>query len=348
VFGQADVNITDHLTATVGVRYSEMSFRSKLVSAGVMDGLPPVTEDKETKTNMTSPKFGLKYTFDDGKMVYATAAKGGRNGGVNQNITSPACLDRLRDAWGMPDGAPTGYDPDTVWSYELGTKFQIQRTFSVDASIFQIDWDDMIRNVGIGGDTGCFFSFTTNMGTARSRGGEIAVQYYPVDSLLLSATAGYAKVQATQTIPVPDPNDPSGVQHNAQGQPMLVTRDGAILPGSNTTVNLAAQYSFTAFDNPSYARADFRYVGTPSKGDTWDPNSAQYLGEFNLFKTPTLKTVNLRIGTQINDWDISLFVNNLTNTQPIMRMRPESSLAWMTGSVMTRPREMGFTAVYRY
>ncbi len=348
IFGQADINITKQLTATIGLRYSDMSFRSKLVSAGVMDGLPPVTEDKITKTTMTTPKFGLRWTFEDGKMVYATAAKGGRNGGVNQKITSPACLARLADAWGMPDGAPLGYDPDTVWSYELGTKFNIQRKLSVDAAIYQIDWDNMIRSVGIGGNTGCFFSFTTNLGTARSRGAEIDIQYRPIDSLLLSANAGHAKVQSTETIGVPDPNHPTGIMHNAQGQPQLITRDGAILAGSNTTVNLAAQYSFTAFEKASYARADVRYVGTPSKGDSWDPNSSQYAGANMLFASPSLTTLNLRLGAQLSDWDVSLYVNNLSNTQPIQKLRPTNSLPWMTGSVMTRPREMGFTAVYRY
>jgi outer membrane receptor protein involved in Fe transport len=71
-----------------------------------------------------------------------------------------------------------------------------------------------------------------------------------------------------------------------------------------------------------------------------------------LFEQPKLKTVNLRLGTQVNDWDISAYVNNLANTQPISMSRlgdsGTASAAWMSGSVMTRPREIGFTAVFRY
>jgi outer membrane receptor protein involved in Fe transport len=355
VFGQADINITKHLTATVGVRYSKMEFKSTLFSAGAFDG-PGVTESNTSEMKLTTPKFGLKWTFDQGKMIYATVAKGGRNGGVNQVgnlIGTPACNDRLRDVWGIPDAnAVKYYDGDTVWSYELGAKFRaFQDKLSVDASIYQIDWDDMIRSVPIGGDQ-CIFSYTTNLGKAQSRGGELSIQYYPVDSLMFQVAAGYARVQAASTIYVPDPDEADGIAKTPDGKLRYITRDGAILDGSNTTVTLAAQYSFTAFTHPSYARADFRYVGTPTKGDTWDPNSAQYAGANMLFEQPKLKTVNLRLGTQVNDWDISAYVNNLANTQPISMSRlgdsGTASAAWMSGSVMTRPREIGFTAVFRY
>ncbi|MCC7464305.1 MAG: TonB-dependent receptor [Gammaproteobacteria bacterium] len=351
IFGQADIDITKHLTATIGLRYSKMEFQSILFSAGALDG-PGTTEDNTSKMNLTTPKFGLQWTFEEGKMVYATAAKGGRNGGVNQTISDPACLDRLRDVWGMPNGAPKYYEGDTVWSYELGGKFRaFQDRFSVDAAVYQIDWDDIIRSVEIGGDQ-CIFSYTTNLGKAQSRGAELSIQYLPIDSLSLTAAFGYAKVQSASTIYVPDPNEPDGIARTPDGKLRYITRDGAILPGSNTTLTLGAQYSFTAFTRPSYARADFRYVGTPTKGDSWDPNSSQYEGQYELFETPKLKTVNVRLGTQLSDWDVSVFVNNLANTQPISRFRMGNitnySGAWMTGGVMTRPREMGVTAVYRY
>ena len=354
LFGQADVKITRHLTATVGLRYSKMEFQSTLFSAGTFDG-PGTTEGNTSKMNLTTPKLGLQWTFEDGKMIYATAAKGGRNGGVNQigNIVgAPACSNRLRDVWGISDPNKIKYyTGDSVWSYELGTKFRMGETFSVDAAIYQINWDDVIRSVPIGG-TGCIFSYTTNLGKARSRGGELSLQYSPIRSLMFTLAAGYAKVQSASTIYVPDPAQPDGIARTPDGKLRYVTRDGAILPGSNTTVTVAAQYGFTAFSRESYARADYRYVGTPTKDDTWDPNSSQYAGANKLFEQPKLKTVNLRVGTQVNDWDVSLFVNNLANTQPIVKSRMgddgTASAAWMSGFVMTRPREIGITGVYRY
>ncbi len=353
VFGQADIKITDHLTGTLGVRRAQMEFQSRLFSAGVFDG-PGTTETATSKVNLTLPKYGLQYTFDEGKMIYASAAKGGRPGGVNQNITDPRCLALLKSNWGL-DKAPLQYNGDTVWSYELGTKFRtLNNKLSVDANIYQINWDDIIRNVTIdSANTGqCIFSYTTNMGKARSRGAELSVQYLPIDSLNLTAAVGYAKIQSTSSIPVPDPSQPDGVAHNANGVIQYVTRNGAILDGSNTTFSLAAQYAFTAFSKSSYARADFRYRGTPKKGDSWDPNSAQYAGAANLFETPSTKTLNLRLGTRLSDWDVSAYVNNVTNTQPLMRTRlgqlGSESAAWMSGGTLVRPRELGVTAVYRY
>jgi outer membrane receptor protein involved in Fe transport len=354
-FGQADIKITKHLTATVGLRYSQMEFQSRLFSAGVFDGAAGVTEDNTSKVNLTTPKFGLQWTFEDGKMIYATAAKGGRNGGVNQigNIVgTDACVTRLHDVWGISDpNTIKYYSGDSVWSYELGGKFRIDEKLSLDAAIYEIDWDNMIRNVEIGG-TGCFFSYTANLGKARSRGAELSLQYRPISALTLSAAAGYAKVQSASTIYVPDPAEPDGIAKTPDGKLRYITRDGAILDGSNTTLTLAAQYGFTAFSRESYARADFRYVGTPTKGDSWDPNSSQYLGATKLFEQPKVKTVNLRVGTQVNGWDVSLYANNLTDSRPIFRSRlgsaDDQSAAWMSGGLLTRPREIGFTGVYRY
>lgn len=353
IFGQMDIKLTERLQATIGLRYSKMAFRLIMESAGMFDSTPmePVKrEDNRSSTNATTPKFGLKWNFDDNSMIYASVAKGVRNGGVNQIITDETCLERLETVWNKSE-TPRTYGPDQVWSYELGSKFQIARRVNVDMAIYEIRWKDIIRNVGIGG--GCIFSFGDNLGSARSRGGELAIQYYPIDSLELSLNAGHARVESTSTIYINDPDAEDGIARDDEGREMYVTRSGAILAGSNTTVNLGAQYSFRAFDRPTYARLDFRYVGSPTKGDAWDPNSSQKLPDNQLFETPKLKTLNFRLGTKLDNLDLSLYVNNVTNTQPILKFRPDGfsvsgDEAWMMGSVMTRPREMGVTAVYRY
>lgn len=346
VFGQVDFHATDHLTVTIGERYSRMSYKEHSFKAGIYYGALGTYIDGQSKVSASTPKFGLKWTTDAGNMYYLSAAKGVRNGGSNPPVmTNPQCAERLKSAWNI-DEPPLMYQPDSVWSYELGTKFRIaDNKLTVNADVFQIDWSDIIRSVPIGGT--CILSFMTNLGTAQSRGAELDVQYKPTSNLLLSLNGGYAKVQSTSTIPVPDSDDPTKPKLDAQGRKVLITRKGAILPGSHTTATFAAQYSFTAFEKPSYARLDYQYSGTPSKGDNWDPQSSQYSGAAMLFETPAINTANLRVGTRVNDWDVSLYVNNLTNSQPIFKSRVQSGVAWMTGSTIA-PRTAGVTAVFRY
>jgi hypothetical protein len=57
---------------------------------------------------------------------------------------------------------------------------------------------------------------------------------------------------------------------------------------------------------------------TTNLGDAWDPQSANYAGANNLFRDPAIHQGNLRIGTNFGNWDTSLFINNVTNEQPIL------------------------------
>ena len=65
-----------------------------------------------------------------------------------------------------------------------------------------------------------------------------------------------------------------------------------------------------------------------------------------------VRTVHLRVGAQLNAWDFPLYANNMADSRPILMSRMgddgTESAAWMSGSLLTRPREIGFTGVYRY
>ena len=85
-------------------------------------------------------------------MVYATAAKGFREGGPNPPLLLvQSCLDSL--AHSGSSSPPVTYDSDNLWSYELGTKFQTaNRRLRFQGDVFQIDWSDIQQSIPVGPD----------------------------------------------------------------------------------------------------------------------------------------------------------------------------------------------------
>jgi len=346
LFGQVDYHITDRLIATVGLRWSDMSTDWSNAVAGPINGAPSPRVDAGHSSNTSvTPKYMLSWKTEN-TLTYASATKGFRNGGVNAPVLNAACGGDLADIGLTAQTMPKSYGPDTVWSYELGSKFTTDGgRLTVDASVYKVDWNDIIRNVNLQ----CILSFTTNLGKATSQGVDLAVQWQALDNLVLSFNGSYGDVHATQTLPVKDVN--GNPMYDSEGRQRLWTRNGASLLGSSVMVSGAAQYSFDVLELPSYARLDYSWQGRERKGDAWHPQSASYAGDGNLFQGPAIQQANLRIGTNLNSWDVSLFINNLTNEQPILGKGRALSMG-MARHLLTattlRPRTIGLTAVYRY
>ena len=96
IFHESNIDITDHLTATLGLRYDVTQSKIHYVTSGdsklnfdIMGAAANATVlslyDREEKATFSQllPKVGLTYKFDSGSNVYATVTKGFRAGGFN-------------------------------------------------------------------------------------------------------------------------------------------------------------------------------------------------------------------------------------------------------------------------
>ncbi len=347
-FGQVDVRLIDNFIATVGLRYSKLNDDFSNLEGGPVTSVPGRQLQSGTSSaNATTPKYMLSYKTDD-FLVFGSATKGFRDGGVNPPLNNAACQADLQ-AIGLTS-APLTYKPDDVWSYELGTKFKTAGgRLQIDASVFQIDWDNQIRNVNL---TGCTLSFTSNLGKAQSRGADVAVNWRALDSLLLSLNAGYQYVKSTQTLQVvvaPVPGTPPP-------PPSYYTLNGQTLPGSQPTATLSGTYNFNMFQNASYFHVDYTFTGRDS-GLQDPPFGEGIVGALSsanqYFYNPGYGETNVRLGMNLDKWDVSLFANNLFNAQPYLNeTRGTQTFESIPSAELTattiRPRTFGVTAVYRY
>ena len=345
VFGQVDYQLPAHLQATVGLRHSDFTYSFLNVFGGPNAGAVfPTTAQGNSTATATTPKYMLAWKVDSA-MIYASASKGFRNGGSQPPLAQPACFASLPKL-GLTS-LPSTYKPDSVWSYELGTKFTTDKgRVQLDASVFQINWDHQIQSISL---PTCFLSYIANIGSAQSRGFDFDLQWRALDSLLLSVNGGYQFVKATQTI--------------TGGSTNIIT-NGDALPGSQPSVNAAAQYGFKIRELPSYFRVDFSYTGQTAKGQSFNPQDSSYpvaqvqgsspnYANLFLFQNPSIRQTNVRLGTHLGDWDVSMFCNNLFNYQELLNWN-RSGLTFSSvpsGLIQAntlRPRTSGVTAVLRF
>lgn len=128
-----------------------------------------------------TPKVGIDYRPNSDTMLYASFTRGYRSGGF-----SPRAGDAAR--------ATTPYQPETLDSYEIGTKLDLaHRTVQLNLAAFYSDYKNMQQNLTI--PCGCATgnqTITGNVpGGALIKGIEADATWRPVHELKLTATAAY-------------------------------------------------------------------------------------------------------------------------------------------------------------
>ncbi len=198
---QGDLNITDQLTLTAGIRYTdeEKTFdirdnRTRLgggLCIGSAQFGPSTCIDTEnliaangsaipTEQNVGiwTPRFAINYNASDDVLLFASATRGFKSGGWNARGTAPGEL--------LP------FDPETAWSYEAGAKTTLLgRLLQVNATLFWLDVGGLqTPSAFIRGDGSLAF-ITRNFADYRNRGVELEITAAPADGLNLFAAIGY-------------------------------------------------------------------------------------------------------------------------------------------------------------
>ncbi len=139
VFGQATYQILPGLKVTAGARYEKATEELSFNSLGYFASGAPFSGS--TTGYKTTPKGVISYEF--GKtMVYASAAEGFRDGGINRPVPIPLCSPDLATL-GLTQ-APPSYKADSLWSYEVGAKSRaLSNALSVSGSLFDIRWNNI-------------------------------------------------------------------------------------------------------------------------------------------------------------------------------------------------------------
>lgn len=351
-FGTASYKITSSLKATAGVRYTHDTQQYFTQDAGPAFNLPTgviaTAVNGSATANPVTPKAGLEYTLNPDINFYTSAAKGFRPGGVNGG--SPSSCSAILAAAGYPNGPPKTYGPDSLWSYELGTKMRgWDGRASANFSIYRIDWTNVQTNI----QTTCGPSFAVALANAVSKGGDLQTEFRLFGGLVATFNLAYTDARYTSTVKA--------------GATTLINNGDRMPYTSEWTGSVGAQYNFNVGKQTAFVRADYQYAS--SFVLTQGPGTISYFPDD--YRLPGTRYVSTRAGITLNgNLDLAAFVNNVTNSTDLLdRTGLNSSGAGATfgrggctnadctaygryneGAALTgfRPRTFGISIDYRF
>ncbi len=325
-FGQVDFKLTSQWTLTAGLRYAHTSFEHANLQNGPFNGGLTGATDSGSENDNT-PKVGVSYKPNEDSMLYASIAKGFRPGGTNTPIPLTLCASNLA-ALGLTQ-APDTYDPDHVWSYELGSKGDaLAHRFQWDASAFYINWSQIQSLVSL---PVCGFEFIKNLGSAVSQGFDLQLSSIITQGLILGASVGYTDARYVKTIRGPTASP--------------IVTDGDRLAAAPWHETLSVDYTFWLLSNGAslYAHVDGDYT---SSYLTNNPNDALYDPVYNTYHS--IFYTAARAGFKFKGWDVSAFAKNVTNSHSDL-----FDQHWVLPTPLVTqgslvPRSIGVTATYEF
>lgn len=324
VFGEMSFAWSDSLTTTLGGRYFKDDFETEQTwndTEGLFGGISPTTTFFGDSTiEAFLPKVLVEYQYGEDALFYASAGKGARNGGSNVIFTTT-----IVNALG--GSVPLTYEDDSVWSYEIGAKYQsANRRLIANIAAYYNDFSDLQTFVGSEPIVGVSWALHTNAGDAFSQGveTEISYEFSEVYSAYFAANMTSSELKEDYTV------------DSIAGS---VVKKGAELPNvPEYTVSAGADMRYPLsgmqIDANFVAHLDLQLIGQQAGQIKVTPeNPVEPFYEIDAYEI-----LNLRLGLDTDRWSLQLFADNLLNKQTLLARRTDY-ITFYTN----RPRTVGLS-----
>ncbi len=329
VFGEATYELTDRLGLTVGARYFYNKNETTNSSFGLLAGgtIAPVTI--KSKEDGVNPKVTLSYEAAPDHQLYVSASKGFRPGGPNTPVPASQCAADLA-LLGRTE-APSAYDSDSMWNYEVGSKNMFaDRRVTLNGALYFIDWSKIQQNVALS----CGFPFIGNVGEAESKGAELEFQALVTDRLMVGFGAALTDTKITQTV--------TGVTAQVGDE---------VLGVPDTILNGFVQYEYPLAGAYSLrARADHQYRSSQSMAFEKTIRVNLIGGGTTLLDNPgreqgSVALTNLSFGLYADAYDVALRVQNVFDRDDVLDPTVLLRIPQVSAPL---PRTIGLQATYRF
>lgn len=275
-FADADFRLTDKLTVTAGVRYTQ---ETKTASAAAFGACSldwencTFTGPLSTSDENTSPRISVSYDIADKQLIYASATRGFRSGGFS--LRGTALIEPYR--------------AEEVTAYEIGYKGDLlDRRLRLNLAAYQNTYDDLQRTVlGVSESAGVVQS-VFNAAAATVTGAEVEVTAILSNNFEVTAAYGYTDAKYDEYLGYTNPSAISFVR----------------IPENTATI--AARYERTLADGAQLvARAAAQYTDEYFYDDTNLLKQEPY----------TLVDASLAYTNATGDWTVTLWGKNLTEEE---------------------------------
>ncbi len=303
VYGEANYALTPQLKATVGARYFHENKKRTISSTNFGVTSLDLGDDS---FNSFNPRFNLSYAITPDSMVFANVAKGFRSGGFNQTSAGGGLID-----------IQPSYRPDTIWTYELGTKHQLfGNRLILDGSVYRTLWSDVqSNNFAPGG----IVVIVNNSGHVSGWGLDLSATARPTRALTLTATYGWNNLKFDRATADKHVGDPV---------------DAAIRESWSASLDYRPVLSAGV---TGIFRVDYQHAG---RGQFTLQNQA-----IKIIERPARDLVNLRTGAAFGPIEVSLFANNLFDENAPIVVGPSGIIL---ENIEQRPRVIGIATNFRF
>jgi iron complex outermembrane recepter protein len=299
-FAQGTYHVTSSLSLIAGFRYTmedkhlqqDYQFHIYIPEPVVPPGSGFPFDGSVTRHyHGATPKFGVNWNVTDDAMLYVSATKGYKSGGVNSAAAAQQ---------------GESFNPETIWSYEVGAKTEwFDHRLRANLTGFKYDYSDLQVQSVIGPG----LISIGNAASASAKGIEVELSAKPTPNWQFTTNLTY--LQATYStfsaasvpealVPFvsssPNYNAAAGT-YNAAGK----TLDAA----PRYTAFVAAQHNWELSQGSIYGRAEYhwqdRVYFDPSNADVMSQGAYALTNLFAGFNTPD--------GT----WQAQLYVKNVAD-----------------------------------
>jgi iron complex outermembrane receptor protein len=293
VFFHNDVKLTDTLSLTAGVRYSNerIGFDGGTFSASGATGYPVVPTtliaansfaNTHRRDDAPTFKIGVEYTpnlniaWVDKTMFYANVSTGFRSGAYNGEFNGSQV-------------ELTSLAPEKITAYEGGIKSTVlDHKVQLNLSVFRYDFTNGFINVDSPTSP---IPITINAASIKSYGGELDLQMRPISQLTLELAGSYLSSHIASDISV--------------GGKSI---DGATtIQSPKYTFDEQATWTQPLTDGYRLSiSGDANWRSSQNFNTTGDPNASQ---------TPYwIANTNVSIGPTDGVWSVGFFVKNISNS----------------------------------
>ncbi|MEM9385032.1 MAG: TonB-dependent receptor [Pseudomonadota bacterium] len=293
VFGEVTLDLTEKLSATVGLRWFETDDdltgfvgsrfscfdpadgnrigNGTSTSADCGGGLGAKIDDFTTKVNAS-------YQFSDDVLVYATYSEGFRPGGVNRE-PSPVI--------------PQIYQPDFLKNYEVGWKTTFANGRArFNGAAYVMDWEDLQLTRFDVESFGSFLGLTANTGGADIIGIEGDFEVLVTEGWTLSGGFSYNDAELSEDFFV-------GTTDTTPAAP-----EGTDLPFTpDLKYTLISRHTFNVAGRDAYFQAAWN----------WTDSSQNDLFVDGRLEQDSYGLLNLSGGVRFGNTNLDVYVNNVTD-----------------------------------
>ena len=348
LFGEGTLSVTDEFSVTGGLRFYHFSEDKEQVFDGLFandnTGSTLVSQPGSTDASGVAPRFIATFKLSDQANLNGQISRGFRLGGINDPLNVPLCTPQDLVTFG---GRDTWKD-ETVWNYEGGVKSRVlsgKGAFSVSG--FYMDIHDLQATVTAGS---CSSRVVFNVPNARSAGVEIEFDVAPTRNLDFAISTIFNNSALRSTLTSTDPSGGvsvvSGIEKGRRlptvPQFQLATaatyqwevKSGTLAYVTGTYQHMGSR--FTQVGDQDLGTLDLLSFGANTIGRPLTTSTFRYDP-----KLPAYDLLNVRAGVRRNVWDVSVYINNVTDERALLSLDQERGTRARIGYLTNLPRSFG-------